>query len=97
MPDSSFTGGILPCWAPFATPLTRLAGQSGARGGAEFEFVSLSITERHGSGTPNFSEGTAFDLPMTVLESVDERWSLGHAFEETEILGANGSGGGVFY
>jgi hypothetical protein len=52
-------------------------------------------SERHGSGTPNFSEGTAFDLPMTVLESVDGRWSLGHAFEETEILGANGSGGGV--
>ncbi len=51
--------------------------------------------ERHGSGTPNFSEGTAFDLPMTVLESVDDRWSLGHAFQETEILGANGSGGGV--
>jgi len=52
-------------------------------------------SDRHGSGTPNFSEGTAFDLPMTVLESVDGRWSLGHAFEQTEILGANGSGGGV--
>ena len=52
-------------------------------------------SERHGSGTPNFSEGTAFDLPMTVLESVDSRWSLGHAFEQTQILGANGSGGGV--
>jgi hypothetical protein len=52
-------------------------------------------SERHGSGTPNFSEGTAFDLPMTVLESVDDRWSLGHAFEQTQILGANGSGGGV--
>jgi len=57
--------------------------------------VTSMGSERHGSGTPNFSEGTAFDLPMTVLESVDERWSLGHAFEETEILGANGSGGGV--
>jgi len=52
-------------------------------------------SDRHGSGTPNFSEGTAFDLPMTVLESVDQQWSLGHAFQETEILGANGSGGGV--
>jgi len=58
--------------------------------------VATSLgSERHGSGTPNFSEGTAFDLPMTVLESVDDRWSLGHAFEQTEILGANGSGGGV--
>jgi hypothetical protein len=58
--------------------------------------VATSLgSESHGSGTPNFSEGTAFDLPMTVLESVDDRWSLGHAFEQTEILGANGSGGGV--
>ena len=58
------------------------------------ETLSLG-SERHGSGTPNFSEGKAFDVPMTVLESVDDRWALGHAFEQSEILGANGSGGGV--
>ncbi|MBJ94247.1 MAG: hypothetical protein CMP23_07170 [Rickettsiales bacterium] len=51
--------------------------------------------ERHGSGSPNFTESTGFDLPLTVLESVDDRWSLGHAFEASGLLGANGSGGGV--
>lgn len=51
--------------------------------------------DRHFSGTPLFSEGTDFDLPMTVLESVDDLWSLGHAYQNSQTLGANGAGGGV--
>ncbi|MBN96164.1 MAG: hypothetical protein CL928_19160 [Deltaproteobacteria bacterium] len=58
------------------------------------EDVALG-NDRHFSGTPLFSEGTDFDVPLTVLESVDDLWSLGHAYQNSQTLGANGAGGGV--
>ena len=52
------------------------------------------------SGDPLYREdqlsGLGLDaLPLTVMRSIDDRWSLGGAFESSAIVGGNGARGGA--